>query len=336
VTATGSPRRDGAPVALITGAAGQDGTFLSQLLVGQGWSVHGLVRPDAETDASLPHLAGVQLHFGDLLQPESVTSVLDKVMPDHVFHLGGLSSVWASWQAPADAGRINGLATVELLQACLRLQERTGRVVSVVHASSSEIFAGSGVSPQDESTPITPTSPYGASKAYAHIMVQVMRSRGLASSNAVLFNHESVRRPDTFVTRKITRAAAAIALGRQDSLSLGNLSSVRDWGWAPDVARALQAVAERGAATGRGDDFVVATGRGRSVHDFMVEAFRAAGIDDWQRYVTEDTDLARPADGGHSIGNAAKTGRELGWRPTMTFEQIVAAMVQHDLRELDR
>jgi GDPmannose 4,6-dehydratase len=206
----------------------------------------------------------------------------------------------------------------------------SGRQIRFVQASSSEIFGAALQNPQDENTPIAPHNPYGASKAFAHFMVQVYRDRGLFASNAILYNHESPRRPITFVTRKIISGVAAIALGRADTITLGNLDARRDWSWAGDVVDALVLI----AAADEPDDFVVASGISHTVRDFVEVAFAAAGVDDWESHVTVDSDLIRPADAPDMRGDASKIRNTLGWTPSMTFEQVVAAMVDHDIAVL--
>jgi GDPmannose 4,6-dehydratase len=202
--------------------------------------------------------------------------------------------------------------------------------VRVVQASSAEIFGSPEVFPQNESTPLRPVSPYGAAKAFAHHLARVYRERGLGVSACIFYNHESPRRPDSFVTRKITRGAASIALGLADELALGNLDAVRDWGWAPDYVDAMV----RAGRSPEADDFVVATGLGHSVRDFVAAAFTAAGVDDWERRVRIDPAFVRPSDPALLIGDPRKARDQLGWQPTTSFDALVAAMVATDLEEL--
>ena len=317
---------DARPVALITGVAGQDGTYLSELLISRGWQVHGVARTDPSTTDTGQYLTGVTVHIQDIANTDATVDLIDRIEPDHVFHLAGISSVWKSWQDPVLTTRVNGLSVVGVLEGCLRLQDRVGKQVTVVNASSAEIFAGSGVSPQNEDTPVAPTSPYGASKAFAHHMVQVYRAKGLAASNAILYNHESPRRPDTFVTRKITKAIAAIVAGHQDVLELGDTSAVRDWGWAPEYVEAMFEM----AALSRGDDYVLATGEARLIEDFLTTAFVAAGIRAWNRHVTRSAALHRASDPESLVGDSAKAHRQLGWRPRHTFDDIVQEMLEAD------
>lgn len=312
------------PTALVTGVAGQDGSYLAEALVELGWAVHGVAKP-----GSSEVVENVLMHNSDLGEPGAASDLIHAVDPDYVFHLAGISSVWRSWNDPVLTTRVNGVSAASLLDACYTHQESSGKRVMVINASSAEIFAGSGVSLQNEDTSIMPTSPYGASKALSHNMVQVYRSRGLEATNAILYNHESPRRPDTFVTRKITKAAAAIARGTQSVLELGSLSAERDWGWAPDYVAALVKMAEYG----KGEDFVVATGEAHSVADFVAAAMSAVGISEWQNYVRGDPDMLRPADSARMVGDASKARELLGWAPTMNFEEIVGAMVEFDMTE---
>jgi GDPmannose 4,6-dehydratase len=296
--------------ALITGVNGQDGYYLSELLLRNGIEVHSVPRPLL---ADTPALA----------------EIVESVKPDYVFHLAAISSVAASWQDPSATAHANGLSTVALLDACLAAQDRAGKRIAMVNASSGEIFAGATDSPQTEATPLHPISPYGASKAFGHMMCQVYRAKGLVVSNAILYNHESPRRSEQFVSRKITKAVAAIAAGRQDRLVLGDMSVQRDWGWAADYVDGMY----RMALQDNGDDFIIATGKTHSVGEFVAAAFAAAGIADWQAHVESDPALLRPREAVTNIGDAAKAHAVLGWRPTLGFNEIVKAMVSSELRQ---
>ncbi|MEJ3403533.1 GDP-mannose 4,6-dehydratase [Rathayibacter sp. YIM 133350] len=319
-------------VALVTGISGQDGSILSESLRADGYEVHGLVR---SADAgSLEELKqrGAILHEVDLTDLDEVNGVVIDVAPDEVYSLASISSVFQSWQAPVDTARVNGLTVVQLLSSIRALQRATGSSPHFVHASSAEIFGNPSASPQSESTPIAPVSPYGAAKAFAHQMVQVFRAEGVRASNCILYNHESTRRPPSFVTRKITQAAAAIAYGEQETLTLGTLETRRDWGWAPDYVDALRRTA-RGQT---GDDFVIATGETHSIADFVEAAFARVGISDWRSRVSVDSSLSRPADPLELRGDATKARTSLDWKPTKTFKDIVAAMVDADLAGLEQ
>ncbi|MGB2921067.1 MAG: GDP-mannose 4,6-dehydratase [Mycobacterium sp.] len=327
---TGNERK-----ALVTGAAGQDGTFLSRELSASGWQTVGVVAPEGITHPNadeLSRLPGVSLRELDLSDAGDCRQLIADVRPDAVFHLAGVSSVASSWESPVETAQVNAVASTALMAESLELTNRGGHEVRFVNASSGEIFAGAGTTPQDESTRICPVSPYGATKAMAHTMGAALRSRGLRLSNAILFNHESPLRSATFVTRKITSGVAAIAAGKQHTLRLGNLEARRDWGWAPDYVDCMI----RMAAHDTPDDFVVASGEAHSVRDFVAAAFSAAGIDDWKDHVEVDSTLVRPADAVELVGDATKARRELGWRPTKSFTQLVAAMVQFDLALLGR
>lgn len=312
------------PGAFVTGISGQDGSYLAERLLAEGYDVHAL----AFSSEPPPHVpTGVVLHRGDLTEVDRVRSLVVELAPDEVYNLAAVSSVARSWQEPDLTGRVNGLAAVGLLESALQAQEASGRQVRVVQASSAEIFGEPTVSPQDESTPLRPVNPYGAAKAYAHLMTGVYRHRGLHAVSAILYNHESPRRPTQFVTRKITSGVAAIARGDATELRLGNLDARRDWGWAPDYVDAMV----RAVRADEPDDYVVATGEGRTVREFVGAAFRRAGITDWDRHVHVDQDFVRPADPSDLTGDATKARTRLGWTPSIGFEEIVGRMVDADL-----
>jgi GDPmannose 4,6-dehydratase len=319
------------PTAFVTGVTGQDGGYLADALLAEGWAVHGLVlQSDPELPALLERAPQVHVHDGDLTDAAGMQRLIDEVEPDRVFNLGGISSVAFSWERPVLTAQVTGIGAGVLLEAAWRLQERTGREVRVLQASSSEIFGTPEHSPQTENTPVRPVSPYGAAKAFAHHLIGVYRSRGMHASACILYNHESPRRPDTFVTRKITKAAAYIAAGKQDTLALGNLDARRDWGWAPDYVEAMLRVIDHDEPS----DYIVATGQARSVRDFVAAAFTHAGVADWQARVDVDESFVRPYDAHEQVGDASKARAVLGWAPTMTFDEMVARMVDHDIAEL--
>lgn len=314
--------------AFVTGITGQDGTILAASLAAEGCAVHGLVRSLAEAAAHREHVpAGVTFHVGELTDHARVAAVLRDVAPDEVYNLAGISSVAFSWEQPILTGEVSGLGAVGVFEAAWRLQEESGRTVRVVQASSAEIFGRPGRVPQDESTAIRPISPYGAAKAYAHQMAAIYRSRGLHVATCILYNHESPWRPTTFVTRKITQAAARIAHDGAGVLSLGDVTVRRDWGWAPDYVDAMVRAVRHTTA----DDFVVATGRTHTVAEFVEAAMRHAGVADWDRHVEIDPNLVRPADVSEMVGDSSKARDVLGWKPTAGFDEIVARMVDHDL-----
>jgi len=310
--------------ALITGIGGQDGTILARRLNELGYSVVGTLQPGSVTS---DQPSNVKLVEADLRDSSLCRNVVLDAEPDVVFHFAGISSVGYSWDHPVETAAVNGNSAVALLDALLELQKSSDTERTFVNASSAEIFAGTTASPQNEQTPIAPLSPYGASKAFSHNMTQVYRAKGLKASNAIFYNHESAFRPTKFVTRKITAAAAAIARGKQSTLELGNLDARRDWGWAPDYVEATLLMATHD----RGDDFVIATGEAHSVRDFVDAAFRAAGIPDWHGLVTSSDALGRPADSAEMVGDASRAKDVLGWKPTKRFDDVVKAMVEHDL-----
>jgi len=316
------------PVAVVTGATGQDGSYLCEALVGLGWTVHAITR---EADASaLPLPPEVIHHRGDLLDTDGIAATLRAAEPDAVFNLAGISSVAESWRRPELTARVSGSAVAGILDAALDLQDALGHRVAVLQASSAEIFGEPAAAPQNEDTPVRPVSPYGAAKAFAQDLVRIYRDRGLAASSVILFNHESPRRPMSFVTRKITAGVAAIAAGRASTLALGSLDARRDWGWAPDYVDAMIRVATAPAPS----DYVVATGVAHTVRDFAEAAFRAAGIADWESRIVVDEAFIRPADPHELRGDASKLRRDLGWAPTVDFEGLVTRMVEADLEAL--
>ena len=307
--------------ALITGVTGQDGGYLAERLIRAGDEVHGVTR-----DADEPLTPGVIAHQLDLAAGLGITELVTDLRPDVIYNLAAVSSVFLSWEQPTLTARINGLAVADLL-AGVRVLHATGHETRFVQASSAEIFGAPAMSPQDESTPVSPTSPYGAAKAYAHGLVGAYRAAGVFASSVILYNHESPRRPEAFVTRKITAAAARISLGLQDRLELGNLDARRDWGWAPDYVDALH----RAASAPEPGDFVIATGVAHSVEDFVRTAFERAGVDDWRSRIDVSSGLMRAGDAPEQVGNAAKARDVLGWFPSRGFDDIVCAMVDSDL-----
>ena len=317
--------------ALITGITGQDGGYLAEQLLGEGVVVHGMVHGgDPQVAALRERSPGVLLHHGDLLDEDSLAAVVAAAEPDEVYNLAGISSVAFSWEQPVLTADVTALGAARLLEQVWRHQQRRGEPVRLVQASSAEIFGSATEVPQTEQTPLAPTSPYGAAKAYAHQLVGVYRARGLGATSVVLYNHESPRRPATFVTRKITQAAARISRGLADELVLGNLEVRRDWGWAPDYVDAMV----RAARTEQAQDFLIATGQAHSVAEFVEAAFSRAGLTDWQRYVRIDPAFARPVDAALQVGDASKARDLLGWAPTVGFADLVGAMVEGDLRLL--
>lgn len=301
-------------LALVTGAASQDGSYLAESLLRDGHEVHGVVRPGGSA------VPGVVVHELDLQVEGAGAHLVGRLRPDVVYNLAGVSSIPQSWEDPLGSVRINAYLAAELLDAV-----RSSPGTRFVQASTAWIFGAPEHSPQDESTPIRPTSPYGAAKAYAHHLVGAYRTAGVAASSLILYNHESPRRPEQFVTRKITKAAARIAHGSDEVLELGTLAVRRDWGWAPDYVEAMRRAADRPG------DYVIATGEAHSIEDFVALAFARAGIADWRPHVRVSDALARVGDASELRGDATRARETLGWAPTVGFEELVRRMVDADL-----
>ncbi len=314
--------------ALVTGITGQDGGYLAERLLTEGWTVHGLVRGNDPGLGDLQRRCpAVVLHEGDLLDADSLADAVRSSAPDEVYHLAGISSVAYSWEHPVLTADVTGLGSARLLEQVWLEQQRRGTPVRYLQASSAEVFGEAVTAPQDEATALRPTSPYGAAKAYAHLLVGVYRARGLGAVSLLLYNHESPRRPASFVTRKITQGAARIARGEQDELVLGNLDARRDWGWAPDYVDAMVRAARHEVAA----DFVVATGEAHSVRDFVAAAFDRAGVADWADRVRVDAAFVRPVEPSVQVGDASRARAVLGWAPTVGFAELVGRMVDVDL-----
>jgi GDPmannose 4,6-dehydratase len=320
--------------ALITGISGQDGSYLAELLLAKGYEVHGLIRRASTFNTSRidhlyqdPHEPDTRffLHYGDLNDSGQLSHLIYNIQPEEIYHLGAQSHVRVSFDMPEFTGDITGLGTTRLLEAI----RRSGIKTRFYQASSSELF-GDSPPPQNETSPMQPRSPYAAAKLYAYWMVRNYREAyGLFAVNGVLFNHESPRRGETFVTRKITRAAARIKLGLQKKLYLGNLEAKRDWGYAPDFVEAMWLMLQQD----RPEDFVIATGESHSVREFLEEAFTYLDLD-WQEYVEIDPRYFRPTEVEYLLGDAAKARRVLGWEPRVTFKELVRIMVDADLQAL--
>lgn len=315
--------------ALITGVAGQDGLFLSEYLLGLGYDVYGLVRAGEEQAPGRTEIAPqVHLLTGDLGDTGSLVRALELSQPDEVYNLAATSSVARSWQQAELAGDVTGMGALRVLEA---VRAVTGDMsgLRVYQASSSEIFGRPTQVPQTERTPLNPTTPYGVAKAFAHQMTATYREYyGAFACCGILYNHESERRPHHFVTRKITSGVARIKLGLQRTLTLGDLDAERDWGFAGDYVRAMHAMLQQPAPA----DFVVATGHARSVRELAAAAFTAAGLCDWESLIEQDPRLHRQVEVGRLVGDATLARTELGWKPEVTFDELVSRMLEHDLR----
>jgi GDPmannose 4,6-dehydratase len=316
--------------ALITGVTGQDGSYLAEFLLAQGYRVFGVVRrSSSERFERIEHLGDrLTLLHADLLDTSSLTRALDAAMPQEIYNLAAQSFVPTSWAEPVLTAEFTAVGVTRLLEA----QRRVCPEARFYQASSSEMFGKVRESPQKESTPFYPRSPYGVAKAYGHfITVNYRESYGLFACSGILFNHESPRRGLEFVTRKITNAAARIKLGLQKELRLGNLDSRRDWGFAGDYVRAMWMMLQQE----RPEDYVIATGRTHSVEDCCRLAFERVDLD-WRKFVVQDPALLRPAEVEFLLGDASKARKELGWRPEVDFPELVAMMVDHDLQRLSQ
>jgi GDPmannose 4,6-dehydratase len=314
--------------ALITGITGQDGSYLAELLLDKGYEVHGMVRrASTEKFERIEHLRDrITLHQGDLLDHRSLVDALRASNPDEVYNLAAMSFVAVSWIQPTLTAEFTGVGVTRLLEAVREACPDT----RFYQASSSEMFGKVRETPQNEATPFYPRSPYGVAKAYGHhITVNYRESYDLFACSGILFNHESPRRGLEFVTRKITWHAAAIKLGKRDTLPLGNLDAKRDWGYAKDYVEAMWLMLQQEQA----DDFVIATGASNSVRRCVEVAFDQAGIP-WEEHVTIDDSLKRPAEVDLLVGDYAKAERQLGWRPRTDFEALIRLMVDADLRLL--
>jgi len=320
--------------ALVTGITGQDGSYLAELLLEKGYEVHGVIRRASTFNTGRidhlyrdPHVNGVRLrlHYGDLADSVQMVKLLYELQPDEIYNLGAQSHVRVSFDIPEYTGDVDGLGAQRILEAIR--EAGLAKKVRYYQASSSEMFGKVQEIPQVETTPFWPRSPYGCAKVYAYwLTVNYRESYNLHASNGILFNHESPRRGETFVTRKITRAATRIKLGLQDALYLGNIDAQRDWGYAKEYVEMMWLMLQQDQP----DDYVVATNETHSVRDFCAETFGLLGLD-WQKYVKHDARYERPAEVELLIGNPAKARRQLGWEPKVRFKELVKIMVEHDL-----
>jgi GDPmannose 4,6-dehydratase len=314
--------------ALITGITGQDGSYLAELLLAEGYRVVGLTRrTSTATDGRIAHLHGrLELISGDLLDPSSIVTALEAVQPDEVYNLAAQSFVPTSWVQPSLTGEITGLGVARMLEAIRQVNP----AIRFLQASSSEMFGKVRTSPQDETTPFYPRSPYGCAKAYAHFLtVNYRESYGLFAVSSILFNHESPRRGLEFVTRKITDGAARIALGLSGEIRLGNLDAERDWGYAGDYVRAQWLMLQQPEP----QDYVIATGEAHTVRELCQVAFDTFGLD-YQDHVVVDPALFRPAEVEQLLGDASKARRELAWEPAMDFVDLIRTMAEADYARL--
>lgn len=323
-------------IALITGITGQDGSYLAELLLSKGYEVHGLKRRSSSFNTDRvdhiyedAHEAGARLflHYADLTDSGSLADILYSVRPDEVYNLGAQSHVKVSFEVPGYTADVVGVGTLRLLEAI----RRTGLKCRFYQASSSEMF-GSTPPPQSEATLFHPRSPYACAKVFAHnVTVNYRESYGMHASCGILFNHESPRRGETFVTRKITRAVAHIKAGVQDKLYLGNLDARRDWGYAPDYVRAMWLMLQQNEP----DDYVIGTGEAHSVREFVDLAFQRVNLD-WHDYVVVDPRYFRPAEVDYLLADPTKAKTNLSWEPFITFHQLVETMVDADIAETKR
>lgn len=315
------------PTALITGVTGQDGSYLAELLLDKGYDVHAIVRRASTFNTGrIEHIRDkLTLHYGDLADGGNITNLVHDIKPQEIYNLGAQSHVRVSFDAPEYTGDVDGLGALRLLEAI----RRAGLVDSCRYyqASSSEMFGKVQEVPQVETTQFWPRSPYGCAKVYAFwLAVNYRESYGIHASNGILFNHESPRRGEAFVTRKITRAATRIKLGLQDSIALGNLDAKRDWGYAKDYVEMMWLMLQKDNP----GDYIAATGETHSVKEFCQQAFGVLGLD-WEKYVKYDQKYERPAEVDLLLGNPAKAKKELGWTPTVKFKDLVAIMVAADM-----
>ena len=323
-----------AKTALITGITGQDGSYLAEFLLDKGYEVHGLIRRASTFNTSRidhlyvdPHQPGGKLflHYGDLADGGQLTNLVHNIAPSEVYHLGAQSQVRVSFDMPEYTGDITALGTTRLLEAL----RRSGIKAKFYQASSSEMF-GNAPPPQNEDTPFRPRSPYAAAKVYAYwTTVNYREGYGIFACNGILFNHESPRRGETFVTRKITRAIAHILAKKEQYLYLGDLEAKRDWGYAPEYVEAMWVMLQQDAP----DDFVIGTGECHSVKEFLEEAFRYVGLD-WQEHVRIDLRYFRPTEAELLLADSAKARKKLGWEPKVTFKELIKIMVDADMEAI--
>lgn len=322
--------------AIITGVTGQDGSYLAEFLLCKDYEVHGIIRRSSSFNTGRidiiyqdPHQEGARffLHYGDLCDGTVLRRILERVRPDEVFNLGAQSHVKVSFDEPEYTVDVNAMGTLRVLEAIRDFRERTGKDVRLYQAGSSEMFGKVAEIPQSEKTPFYPRSPYAAAKVYAYWQtVNYREAYNLFACNGILFNHESPRRGETFVTRKITRAATRIKLGLQEKLYLGNLEAKRDWGFAGDYVEAMWLMLQHD----KPDDYVIATGKNYSVREFLTTVFSRLDLD-WEKYVETDPRYFRPTEVDELMGNPEKAMKKLSWRPGVDFDGLVEMMVESDM-----
>lgn len=323
--------------ALITGVTGQDGSYLSEILIGKGYEVHGIIRRVSTPNTQrIEHLAGgdneeikkLKLHFGDLADANTIRKLVYKIEPDEIYNLGAQSHVRISFDIPEYTANITGLGTLRILEAIKDFEEQTGKKIKFYQASSSEMF-GAAPAPQNEETKFHPRSPYGVAKVFSfYITKNYCEAYGIFGVNGILFNHESPRRGENFVTRKIARGVARIAAGLDDKIYLGNLEARRDWGYAPEYMEAAWMMMQQE----KPDDYVIGTGESHSVKDFLEAAFKHAGIADWEKYVGIDPRYFRPTEVENLIADARKAKEKLGWEPKVKFDELVKIMMDAEMK----
>jgi GDPmannose 4,6-dehydratase len=320
------------PRALITGITGQDGLYLAELLVSKGYEVFGLIRGqnNPKHDLVRQTVPGVKLLTGDLTDVSSLVRVLGIAQPDEVYNLGAISFVAYSWENASLTSDVTGKGVLNMLEATRLYAGDDISKVRFYQASSSEMFGKVQQVPQTEETLLWPRSPYGVAKVFGHYMtINYRESYVMHASSGILFNHESPRRGPEFVTRKVSLAVARIKLGLQKEIVLGNLDAKRDWGFAGDYVEAMWLMLQQPEA----DDYVISTGETHSIEELLQAAFDAAGLDDWRQYVRQDPRFMRPAEVDLLIGNAAKAHEKLGWKPKVSFNELIRMMVENDIAE---
>lgn len=324
-------------VALITGITGQDGSYLAEFLLAKGYEVHGIMRRSSTFNTERiepiyqdPHDSGKRLflHYGDLADASNLNQLLKQIRPTEIYNLGAQSHVRVSFDIPEYTANVTGLGALRLLDAIRENKIKT----KFYQAGSSEMFGDVLETPQKETTPFNPASPYGAAKVFAHQICKNYRaSYGMFICNGILFNHESERRGKTFVTRKITRGIASILAGKSKKIFLGNLDAKRDWGYAPEYVEAMWLMLQQN----KPDDYVIATGETHTIREFLDEAFRLVGVTNWKKYVGIDPLYYRPQEVNLLLGDASKAKKQLGWKPQVKFKQLVKIMLEHDLKEAE-